>query len=207
MASLPQEKEKFLLFRYLRFGDRTAFGELFDAYQKQILRFLCFKLPTEEDAADVMSQTFMQLMEYAKTTRIENFSALLYKIARNNAATFYQRHERERGNVSFNEKILSEVEKTHYVLPDVEGVEEESPFALFSKEQVRRFIRRLEQDDRDVVVMRFEEEMSVRQIAEIIGKTENATRVMIHRALQRIRNMIYDERSPIRKDDQTSAPK
>lgn len=207
MASLSQEKEKFLLFRFLRFGDRAAFGELFDAYQKQILKFLSFKLPTEDDAADVMSQTFMQMMEYARTTRIENFGALLYKIARNNAATFYQRHERERGNVAFDDHVLSEVEKTHNVMPDVEGVEEESPFALFSSEQVKRFIRRLEQDDRDVIVMRFEEEMSVRQIADIVGKTENATRVMIHRALRRMRNMIYDERSPIRKEDQTSSPK
>ena len=206
MARLPQEKEKFLLFRYLRFGDRLAFGEIFDAYQKHILKFLSFKLPTEDDAADVMSQTFMQVMEYARTTRIENFSALVYKIARNNAATFYQRHERERGNVAFDDQILSEVEKTHNVLPDIDGVEEESPFGLFTSEQVKRFIRRLEQDDRDVITMRFESEMSVKEIADVIGKTENATRVMIHRALRKMRDMIYDQQSPIRTEDKGGTP-
>lgn len=207
MSYLVKEKEKYLLFRYLRFGDRKAFGELFDAYQKPVLKFLEHKLPTTEDAQDLLSQTFLQMMEYAKTTRIDNFNALVYRIARNLTANFYKGYyQKDKKTYSFNDQILAEAEKLHNVLPEVEGVEEESPFSAFSEEQVKRYIRRLEQDDRDVVTMRFESDMSVKEIAEVIGKTENATRVMIHRALRRVRDMIYDQRSPARPQNQGGAP-
>jgi RNA polymerase sigma-70 factor (ECF subfamily) len=61
-----------------------------------------------------------------------------------------------------------------------------------TSQRVRDAVGQLKQDDREVIVLFYLEDQSIRQIAEMLGKTGNAVEVRLHRARQRLANMLKD---------------
>ena len=106
-------REKFLLFRILRFGDKQAYGELYVEYAPRLRRYLTFKLPTVQDAEDVLSEVFLKVWDYITSTPVEHFSGLLFAVARSRVADFYRSKSRR------ETAGLSE-EQEHFVFVDDE---------------------------------------------------------------------------------------
>ncbi|MBI2472939.1 sigma-70 family RNA polymerase sigma factor [Candidatus Uhrbacteria bacterium] len=177
---MTDNKEKFFLFRIRVFKDEQAFASILGIYSAGLQKFLYRKLPTQADVEDAYSTLMFRLWEYAIQTPVQHFSGLAYTIARGIIAEFYKQRE-GKDLVVVNE----EGEK---------GVHLESQF---SGEQIQKNvdvqlvtqgINALEnEDDREALLLRFVEGYSVKEIAKYLGKTENATSVLIHRALKKVR--------------------
>jgi RNA polymerase sigma-70 factor (ECF subfamily) len=176
--------EKFLLVRVRIFKDEDAFERLLREHSAALQRFLYGKLPCHADVEDAYSMLMMQLWEYATSTVVQHFSGLSFTIARRIVASFYHKREGK-------EQVPI---RTSY---GEEGVEVQSPN---SKEQiedhidsviVKEGLKKLEsEDDREAVILRFIEGYSLKEIANYLGKTENATSALIHRALKKIRDKL-----------------
>lgn len=187
-----QDRERFLLFRIRRFRDSDSFREIYQKYQPQLLRFLQHKLPTTADAEDMLSDVFLKTWEYLQTTpSVEHLRALLYKIARNNVATFYQRRDRHGVPVELNEQTIALYDEKQATYQQHEDAE----LPGLSIDLIKRWVRMLDGDYRDVLHMRYFDELPIREIAEIIGKTENNTRVILHRALNVLRERYENQRT------------
>ncbi|RME60544.1 sigma-70 family RNA polymerase sigma factor [Candidatus Parcubacteria bacterium] len=166
-------------------GDSEAFGALYDRYHQQIYRFVYLKVSTKEDAEDITHQVFLnawkQMRRYTYTGH--PFSSLLYRIARNLVIDYYRA---KKAQVS----LEAAAELPSNDAPDVR-VEQQ-----LAERQVMRAIRLLKPDYQDVLIMRFIEELSIKEVAAILGKSEGAVKILQYRAMQRLRKLLPPSLTP-----------
>lgn len=166
-----------------RGGDRAAFAELYDQYVDSVYRYLLYRLREPSDAEDLTSEVFTRAFANIHRYRWQgkSFLAWLYTIARN-AVT--DRRRRERPTVDLD---------TAY------GVAEDGPTAherAVLGEQVgalRGAVKHLTTEQQQVLSLRFEANLSSREVARMLGKNEGAIRALQFRALGRLRKILHDQ--------------
>ena len=171
-------KEQFLLYRIKAKKDADAFGEIYDLYVKRIYRFIYFKVPSAEQAEDLTSESFLKAWHYLFEKReVPNLQALLYSIARSVVIDWYRASSAERmGTVSLDETLTA-------TLPDAAAEKTlRNIEAKFDTTLVLERLRGLKDEYREVVIMKFLDEMSTAEIATVLGKSSANVRVILHRA-------------------------
>lgn len=179
---MQKEREKFLLFRIYRAKDEKAFAELHSNYESKLLRFFVFKLPTTGDAEEMANEVFLRLWDYLRSSQVDHFESLLYRTARNICADFYRRQGRQLTEAPIEEAST---------IPDTDTPDlQEQVGTILSGEAIVKLLPKLKEEYRDVILMRFVEDMSIREIALALEKSENNVRVTVHRALKTIRRLL-----------------
>lgn len=162
-------------------GEASAFGLLYDHYQPKIYRFVLIKVSHREEAEDLTHQVFLHAWQsigkYAH--RGFPFSSWLYQIARNQVIDFY----RSRKNESRLEDLDPESLLGHNTLEI--SAEHRLEFG-----RVYRAIQELKPEYQDVLIMRFIEELSSREVAGAIGKSEGAVKLMQYRAVRQLKKLL-----------------
>lgn len=178
-------KEKILIGR-IRKQDRNAFEEIYDEYSEQIHRFLYFRAPTAE-CDDLLQEVFLDLWGYLsdrEQKQVENLKALIYKIAKNKVANYFGEREKEKRLAELGE-ITAEEEAKLALVPDGE-LDLQADIQKIKKE-----MEGLENElYREILEMRFVDELSHKEIAEIIEKDAGTTRVLLHRALKQVKERV-----------------
>lgn len=178
---MNKEKEQFILFRIRAFSDESALEALMNVYGEKLRRFLEMKLPNREEAQDAFSETWTRFWNYAQGTEVESCSGLLFTIARGIVAQYYRSRARSPEQLH-DPEIMAEM---HSIEPDT--------IDQIDVSLLRQFIQQLSESDAEVIFLRYIEGYKVKEIAEQFGKTENATSVMLHRAIQKLRTMIHNQ--------------
>lgn len=155
----------------------------YDDYAEAIFRYISFRIFDRDRAKDVLQDTFSRTWEYlSKGRKIDNLRAFLYRVA---------------GNL-----IIDEVKKRTSV--SLEGLVDrggqfENPVRLerslsvsLEYQETIGLLERLGEDYRQVVVMRYLEELPVKEIARILGVSENLVSVRLSRALDKLRDLAQD---------------
>ncbi|OGH69789.1 MAG: hypothetical protein A3C90_02065 [Candidatus Magasanikbacteria bacterium RIFCSPHIGHO2_02_FULL_51_14] len=175
--------EKFLLYRIRTKRDSDAFGELYDGYVERIYRFIYFKISNREEAEDLTSDVFLKLWNYLIDDRsrrpdVKSVSGLAYAIARNTVVDWYRDRAKKQEQALIEELVepaaADIVEKLH---------------TAYDADQLLRVIKTLKQEYQEVILLRFIEELSITEIADVIGKKKTAVRVTLHRAVKKLREM------------------
>lgn len=183
-------KEKFLLFRIRAKKDSDAFGELYDMYIERIYRFVYFKVPSAEVAEDLTSETFLKAWQYLMKKRdVPHLQALLYSVARSVVIDWYRSSAGERGDVSLDEAIATE---------DSNAGSEQLLKAIetdFDITRVLQRVRGLKDEYREVIIMKYLDGMSNREIASALGKSASHVRVIAHRAMQALSDALESNES------------
>ena len=162
-------------------GDTAAFGALYDRYVEAVYRYVYYRVHSDTDAEDLVSDVFMRaLRAIPRYEPRQAFLAWLYRIARN---AVIDRARRTRIQISF-EDALAHPGVDQIVEPDA-GL-----LALADKETVRAAIARLTPLQQEVIVLRFLEGFSTLEIAKLIGKREGTVRGIQFRAIGALRQMI-----------------
>ncbi|HET7701009.1 MAG TPA: sigma-70 family RNA polymerase sigma factor [Candidatus Limnocylindria bacterium] len=166
-----------------RGGDRSAFAELYDAHCDAVYRYILYRVREPADAEDLTSEVFTRA--FANIHRYKwqgkSFLAWLYTIARN-AVT--DRRRRQRPTVDLdNAYSLAEDGPTAHD----RAVRGEQVDAL------RGAVKHLTTEQQEVLLLRFVENMSSRQVAKVLGKNEGAIRALQFRALGRLRKLLTVE--------------
>ena len=166
-------------------ADPAQFDALYRRYLAQIYSYAFYELGDHHEAEDVTERTFLAALanldrfeERAKPADGEGsstFRVWLFRIARNVVAN--QRRTRRR-------RPTAPIDAAAHVADDVDvergaAIRDEAADAW-------RAVARLPADRRRAIVLRFVEEMSTAEIAGILGKSEGAVRVLIHRALRSV---------------------
>lgn len=182
-----ENREKFLLVRIRVFKDESAFESLLSDYAAPLQRFLYAKLPSAPDVEDAYSGLLMKLWEYATTTPIDHFSGLAYTIARRTVANFYENRKKVE-----HVQISDEYEEGTVAVESRETVEKLE--ARIDVTWVKDALKKLtNEDDREVIILRFLEGYAIKDIAKYIGKTPNATSVLLNRALKKLRQILVTD--------------
>ena len=165
-------------------GDTEAFGDLYLRYLDDIYRYIFYRVRDEKRAEDLTERVFVSAWEAMEgyQPRGYPFSSWLYRIA-HNAVVDHYRTDRD-------EKPLDAM--TFALADESPGPEE----ALLKKREVSRLleaIAQLSEEKQRLIILRFVEGLSHAQVAQILGKSEGACRVIQHRALVALSEILGSE--------------
>jgi len=154
-------------------ADPSRFAELYETHFNRVWAFVIRRVRERAAAQDVTSEVFHKALKNLKSYEIRDvpFVAWLYRIAANTVNDHFNRTAREQ---SPDERLV-ETEAPH----DIEHIERRA--------SLYRCVDRLPADQRRVLVMRFGEERSIREVASAIGKSEGAVKQLQWRGLQSLR--------------------
>jgi len=164
-------------------ADPSKFEALYELHFERIYFFIVSRVRDRAVAEDITSETFQKALASLGSYEYRGapFASWLYRIASNGIVDHYKRSNREQ-QIDELENPLAD--RTDLGAHDIEFIERHVHFF--------RLVEQLPEVQRRVVVERFVEDRSVREIAQRIGKTEGAIKQLQFRALQTLRGQIGD---------------
>ena len=168
-----------LVLRAIR-RDQDAFGELYDRHAVRVYRHIYYMVGNAAEAEDLTAQTFLRAWEAIERYQVRGapFVSWLLRIA-HNLGVSYLRSKRESSEL--HDGIVDTKERR-----DPEWSYQQTA----DEEMVREAILKLREEQRQVIILRFIEDLDYKEVAEIIGKSVAAIRVIQHRALNSLRKQM-----------------
>lgn len=168
--------EKKLVYQVITRRDPEAFGALYDLYLAKIYRFVYFKVANREEAEDIVSTVFLKTWHYLvehKPGEVQSFSGLVYRIARNCLVDFY-RAKAHNPSVPLENAV------------DMGAIDGQFQAAenRIEVQPILQVISQLKREYQEVLLLKYVDDLSVGEIAEILDKTQTNVRVTLHRALK-----------------------
>lgn len=168
------------------------FLEAFDAYADALFRHALFRLSDRERARDLTQDTFLKAWDFvSQGNTVQAYRAFLYHILNNLVIDEY----RKKRPVSLDALLENEAGARTLEAHLSEGGREEIEDSHDRERQaahVRSRISELPEQHYIAIVLRFIDGLSISEIAEAIGVSENAASVRVHRALAALRNNVVD---------------
>lgn len=161
---------------------QQIFMKSYEEHSDAILRFCHFQTSNREVALDLVQDTFMKTWGYLRDGKeIDNIKAFLYKVAKNLIIDY----RRKKKSYSLDAITETGVEFS-------EGDESEDATNKFDKEFVISQLDKLDEDAREILTMRYINEMSIKEIAEATDLTPNNVSVKIHRSIEKMKQVLKD---------------
>ncbi len=160
-------------------GDAEAFSFLYERNVTRIYNYIYYRIGSEADAEDLTARVFYRAFGHINTYVEKGvpFSAWLYRIAHNLIANYHRDSHRRR-----EVPLEDQPEMPHHA--------DHPESALVKSQEVELLltgIRRLTADRQQLLILKFVEDYSNAEIAEIMGKSEGAIKSLYHRALIALR--------------------
>lgn len=162
--------------------DREAFDKLYAKYLKKVYTYVYYRVGSVEDAEDLTSNVFLQAFVHMDRYEYQgvSFSAWLLRIAHNMVANWYRDNSgRQWVDLEDWEEVVSGEE-----VPG-ERLEREEEM-----ERVRLAVSCLPPEKQQVLILRFAEGMKHKEIAEVVGKSPGAVKVLVHRSLASVHRLM-----------------
>jgi RNA polymerase sigma-70 factor (ECF subfamily) len=161
-------------------GSPEACGELYNCYYQDIYRYLFYRTGDPHHAEDLTSEVFIKMVRALPGYQIQTtpFRAWLFQIARN-LAIDHHRRAAARPTVALDENLGSQEVRVDRAVE-----------AHLSSENLSKCLARLEESQRDVLVLRFIDGISIAETARILHKTEDAIKGLQRRALLTLRSVL-----------------
>jgi RNA polymerase sigma-70 factor (ECF subfamily) len=165
--------------------DGDAFGQLYDRYYDVVFRYIYYRVNDKATAEDFTSETFLRALRRIGgiTYQGRDIGAWFITIARN-IVLDHVKSARHRLEVTTAEPI----ERS-----DNEPGPEAAVITSMTSQQLMRAVHKLGDDQRDCVILRFIQGMSVSETAEIMGKNDGAIKALQHRAIRKLADLVRGE--------------
>jgi len=172
------------LIRQAQKGQSDFFGLLYDHYCQQIYRFIFLKVSNKEEAEDLTHEVFLSAWRNIGNynSRGYPFSSWLYRIARNQVIDHYRTKKD-------HSSLENENEAAFQIKPALESdLDRQTELT-----RVDKAIALLGEEQQTVVILRYIEEMSSTEIATVLGKSGGAVRLIQHRAIKKIKEILNEQ--------------
>ena len=179
-----------LLYLRLTKKDKEAFVKTYDLYFDQIYRFVYFKVSSREEAEDLTSIVFLKTWGYVQDKSIKDYNtlkSLLYKVARNSVIDHYRKKS------SQAEQLSIDSGKMEIDLPDTNQDIHKNLEIADDYSQIKESLLELKEEYREIIVMRYVNELSIKEIALSLNKNRGNVRVTLYRALKALRNIVKEK--------------
>lgn len=185
MVVATQETDERALVKRAVARDREAFGALYDKHVVRVYRHIYYMVGNPAEAEDLTAQAFLQAWEAIDRYQIRGapFVSWLLRIAHNLGVSYLR-----------SRRPGSELPET-LVDHSREGDPEEVAQRQAEGARVREAIMHLRGDQRQVIILRFVEDLEYPEVAKIVGKSVAAVRVIQHRALNVLRKRMRPDDS------------
>lgn len=154
--------------------------DIYEEFSPRLFAYAFRLLGDSQLAEDCVSETFSRLLKVIQrgVGPMDNVKAYLYRIAHNWVIDYYRARGPETVDIE-SEQVESDVDNPEGTLTQTK-----------ERERVRKALLNLPENQRQVIMFRFYENWSHAETASALGKSEEATRALQHRALQALRRML-----------------
>jgi RNA polymerase sigma-70 factor (ECF subfamily) len=189
LADMDLSEEEELVKRAQK--DPDAFAKLYDQYYPRIFGYVLRRSANLEAAQDITSETFLKALGklWQFQWRNVSFSSWLYKIATNEINQYFRKAEYKK-SVSLEElqergfELLSPHDPESELIEAQEKLKQHQDFL-----EIQGRITRLPAKYQEVIALRFFEKKQINEIAEVLGKREGTIKSLLHRAVEKLREM------------------
>ncbi len=155
------------------------FLQAYDQFSDAIFRHCYFRVFNRERAKELVQDCFMKTWEYlAKGEKVDNLRAFLYRVANNLIID----NSRKRKEASLDQMVEEGFEPA--------GETKDRLIGFLEGKEAIRLLERLSPAYRQVVQMRYLDDLDIKEIAGIIGESENNVSVKLHRAVKQLREIL-----------------
>jgi len=166
-------------------GDGEAFGQLYDRYVDVVFRFIYFRVNDRALAEDFTSETFLRALRRIGTISYQgrDIGAWFVTIARN-IILDHMKSARKRLEVTTADTVEGDQR---------EPSPESAVIDLLTSERLMEAVRKLGDEQRECVMLRFIQGFSVSETAAVMGKNDGAIKALQHRAVRKLAELVGDE--------------
>jgi RNA polymerase sigma-70 factor, ECF subfamily len=161
------------------------FTELYRSHLRDVYSYAYYRIGNHHDAEDLTEQTFLQAYRHFERAQRESngrpLRPWLIRIAHNLAANYYRDRSRRPQTALDDAGVISAPHPTEELVEEREEVKE-----------VLQGVSNLPDDRREALIMRFALGMNNREISRALGRTEGATKVLIHRAIKQLEESLKE---------------
>jgi RNA polymerase sigma-70 factor (ECF subfamily) len=165
-------------------GDRNAFGILVRKYQKQVFALMHRFTNSPSEAADLTQEAFLRAYDRLETFQPgKKFFVWLYTLSLNLARDY------ARKNKQYAENFTENMDDPQRETPDQERrlIQKGEAMALLEA------LYRLPEDFREALILRYREDLSMRDIARILNLSVSGAKMRIHRGLIKLRELVSED--------------
>lgn len=162
------------------------FEKIYIKYSDKIYRYAYLSTSDPYLSEDITSETFLRIWKNWKKIKFDFIQALLYKTAKNILIDYYRKHKNGK-KVSLEEIVGKGIEPSY----DEDLIEEITKNDNVKK--VNEALKLLPDNLKEVVILRFVNDLSAKEAAEILSTTEVNIRVLQYRGLKKLKEIIKNE--------------
>ena len=183
-------------------GDNSAYEKIYRYYFAKIYRFVLLNISDHQAAEDIAIDVFYKVYNHLRQINLDYaaFKPWIYRIARNLVIDFYRRQS-SKSDISLQQYI----EETHAgeceaevftendfgennIFPCASDLSEEEGF---SNPALLKGLEKLPEIQKQVIILRYVEELDYRSIGKIIGKSEISVRAIKFRAISKLKELLF----------------
>lgn len=155
-------------------SDPAAFKSIYDEFFPRIYHYCLRRIGSAQEAEDLTSVVFTRALTGLAGYRGGSFAAWLFRIAHNVVANHLRGRKmalplEEADHLSSHDDVLE-----HLLEDEIE-------------QQINRLVAGLPDEQRELITLRISGGLSAKEIGQVVGKSEGAVRVAIHRTIQQLR--------------------
>lgn len=163
------------------------FGEAYERYSDELFRHCALRLKDRERALEITQETFVRVWQYIQRgDEVRELRPFLYRTLKNMIIDEYRKHK----PVSLEGMMSEESESIEHMLPTDETNTLESAVTRFDGKLALEKLAELPENYKEVLLMRYVEGYTLKEIADEVGETENAVSVRIHRGLKKLKDLL-----------------
>jgi len=164
-------------------GDTEAFSEIYEMFVQRLYRYIYYRVP-EGECEDILETVFLKVWENRKKYKRQKsnyFSAWIFRIAHNLVADFYRM--RKEPSIELDPNTPDE-DREHNPLRFTQN--------QLSSEHLQKALGKLSESHQQIIVLKFINDLSNKEISEIVDKSEGALRILQFRALKALKEILTE---------------
>ena len=162
--------------------DAEAFAQLYEAYFDKIYRYIVFKIGNMTEAEDMTQQVFLKALQSISSFKWTGkpFSAWLYRIAHNQVVDHWRKKTK---------RVTIPIDEAPVIVDNAHDPQQLAEKGL-DIERLMSATRQLTEAQREVISLRFSGELSIAEVAKVMGKSQGAVKALQHSAIAALRRIL-----------------
>ncbi|NAS11842.1 RNA polymerase sigma factor [Poritiphilus flavus] len=170
-------------------GDTRAYAVLIDRYKHMVYTMAAQIVKNNEDAEEVAQDVFLKAFKALNSYKGDaKFSTWLYKIAYYRSLDYLKKKQRRISTTTIDVSREYSISALDSEMDDMEVQERQ--------QMVKKAIQQLPEDDGVLITLHYYEELSLKEISEIMGNSPNALKVRLHRARKKLADLLKSTVEP-----------
>ena len=161
------------------------FSDLYRAHLRDVYSYSYYRVGNHHDAEDLTTQTFLQAYRHFERAQRESrgrpLRPWLIRIAHNLAANYYRDRSRKPQTPIEDAGVIAEMHTTEALVEHRDDLN-----------RILECVQELPDDRREALIMRFALDMDNKEIARALGRSEGATKVLLHRAIKQLEERLKE---------------